>query len=314
MATEQIAGYDIQTQQPETQASKGSSPKLFSIIIPAFNEEAGMQQTLTRLCENEQLRQAEIIVVDDGSTDRTAEIVRTFPRIRLVQHAYNRGYGSAIVSGVRASRGDYIVWFDGDGQHRVEDLIAICDRLEAGGLEYCIGVRGDDSYEEANRRFGKWLLRQAVHFAAGRQVPDFNSGLRGFRRDVLAQYLHLLPKGFGASTLTTLLMVEGSHYGETVPITVNRRYGTSTVKQFRDGIRTLRIILHIVLLFKPIQFFGFIGTIFMLTGGVYGFWKAFLNGLGFPVLASLLIILGVQSFFFGLLCDQVSALRRERFS
>lgn len=314
MAINPLADCDVQTQQLHDTAPNRVSLNSFSIIIPAFNEETGIEQTLGMLCANERLRQAEIIVVDDGSTDNTAEIIRAFPRVRIIQHPFNRGYGSAIVSGARASKGEYIVWFDGDGQHRVADLLAICDRLEAGQLEYCIGVRDQDSYEDNNRRFGKWLLRQAVNFAAGRPVPDFNSGLRGFRREVLMQYLHLLPKGFGASTLTTLLMIEGSHYGETVPITVNRRYGQSTVKQIRDGIRTLQIILHIVLLFKPLQFFGFIGMLFILVGGAYGISKASLRGLGFPVLASLLIILGVQSFFFGLLCDQVSALRRERFS
>lgn len=286
----------------------------FSVVVPVYNEESGIEQTLSALCSEDALAQAEIIVVDDGSTDRTSEIIKTFPQIKLVHHFFNHGYGSAIQTGTRAARGEYVIWFDGDGQHRVEDLVLVAKTLMTNQFEYCIGVRGDSSYEESNRKFGKWMIRQAVQFAVGQTVPDFNSGLRGFRRDVLMQYLHLLPKGFGASTLTTLLMIEGSHYGEIVPITVNRRLGKSTVKQFRDGIRTLQIILHIVLLFKPLQFFGLIGGIFILLGGIYGVAKAMLIGLGFPVLASLLIILGVQSFFFGLLCDQISALRRERFN
>ena len=285
-----------------------------SIIIPAYNEEAGIARTLNMLCAHELLREAEIIVVDDGSSDCTAEVVRGFPRVRLVQHLFNRGYGSAISTGVRASTGEYLLWFDGDGQHRVEDLITLAQQLVTDKLEYCIGVRGQDSFQENNRKLGKWLLRQAVVFAAGRPVPDFNSGLRGFKREVLLQYLHLLPKRFGASTMTTLLMVEGSHYGATVPIKVNQRFGKSTVKILRDGIQTLQMVLHIVLLFKPLNFFGLIGALFMLVGGVYGLFKAFMVHLGFPVLASLLIILGVQAFFFGLLCDQISALRRERFS
>ncbi len=286
----------------------------FSIVIPAYNEESGIAQTLSALCTTDALAEAEIIVVDDGSTDRTAEIVKTFPQVKLVHHFFNRGYGSALRTGTRAAHGEYVIWFDGDGQHRVEDLILVAETLISQQIEYCIGIRGNTSYEESNRKFGKWMIRQVVQFAVGQTVPDFNSGLRGFRRDVLMQYLHLLPKGFGASTLTTLLMIEGNHHGEIVPITVNRRLGKSTVRQFRDGFRTLQMILHIVLLFKPLQFFGLIGGIFILLGGIYGVAKAMLVGLGFPVLASLLIILGVQSFFFGLLCDQISALRRERFN
>lgn len=303
--------------QPAAQDCTAYTAELFehlSIIIPAYNEEAGIAHSLERLCACPALEKAEIIVVDDGSSDRTAALVRGFSRVRLVQHTHNRGYGSAIRSGAKASRGEYIVWFDSDGQHRVEDLLVVAGRLVSGGLEYCVGVRGADSFEEGSRRFGKWLLRQAVLFAAGQPVTDFNSGLRGFKREILLKYLHLLPKGFGASTMTTLLMIEGGHYGENVPIVVQRRLGKSTVRQVRDGLRTLQMILHIVLLFKPLKFFGAFGGLFILVGTVYGFAKAFIVHQGFPVLASLLVMLGVQAFFFGFLCDQISALRRERFN
>ena len=284
-----------------------------SIIIPAFNEEAGITQTLQSLVDEKRLSGAEIIVVDDGSSDQTTKNIKNFPQIKLVQHPFNRGYGSAICTGSRASKGEYILWFDSDGQHRVEDLLAVCDKLVGDGLEYCIGVRDEASYQDPNRKFGKWLIKLSVDFSVGKRVPDFNSGLRGFRRDILLRYLHLLPKGFGASTLTTLLMVEGDHYGATVPIVVNQRMGKSSVKQLRDGFRTLQIVLHILLLFKPLKFFGIIGASLIATGMVYGLIKAQINGLGFPVLAALAVILGIESFFFGLLCDQVSALRREKF-
>jgi glycosyltransferase involved in cell wall biosynthesis len=287
---------------------------LISILIPAFNEEEGIGPTLESLLAEPRLAEAEIIVIDDGSHDRTAEIVRSYPGVHLIRHPFNRGYGSAIRSGARAARGEYIIWFDSDGQHRVEDLLALADKLIGERLEYVIGVRGTDSHVDSERRLGKWLLRLAVNFAAGRVLPDFNSGLRGFKREILLRYLHLLPLGFGASTLTTLLMHEGSHHGGTVPILVRSRVGKSSVRQMRDGLRTLRIVLHIVLLFKPLQFFGITGAILILTGLVYGLIKAFLNRLGFPVLASLLVILGVQSFFFGFVGDQIGALRRERFN
>lgn len=291
------------------------NPKI-SIIVPAYNEQAGISHTLDLLCREEYFHHAEIIVIDDGSTDNTAEIVRHFKQVRLIQHLVNRGYGSSICTGTRAATGEYIVWFDSDGQHQVSDLVKICNKLIDEQLEYCIGVRDSASYQDPSRKPGKWLLKQAVNFSVGRSVPDFNSGLRGFRRDVLYSYLHLLPKGFGASTLTTLLMIEGNHYGTTLPITVVERTagGKSTVRQFRDGMRTLQIILHIVLLFKPLKFFGILGILFILVGAVYAFIKANINHLGVPISASLLIILGMQSFFFGLLCDQISALRRERFS
>lgn len=307
----------IQTAPTETLTAADLRPEIFaqiSILIPAYNEQEGIAYTLEKLSTCAALDSAEIIVVDDGSTDNTAEIARSFPRVRLVQHSVNRGYGAAIVSGLRASRRAYIVWCDSDGQHRVDDLLAVASRLVTRQLEYVIGVRGADSFQDSSRKPGKWLLRQVVHFAAGGPVPDFNSGLRGFRRDVLSRYLHLLPKGFGASTLTTLLMIEGNHIGESVPITVNARMGKSSVRQLRDGLRTLQIILRIVLLFKPMQFFGLLGSTLILIGLIYGFAKALIVGLGFPVLAALIVILGVQAFFFGFLGDQISAMRRERFN
>ena len=294
---------------------QGQAPSpLISVIIPAYNEEAGIAKTLTLLRRETSLDHAEIIVVDDGSTDDTARIVESFEKIKLVRHPFNRGYGSAICTGTRAAKGAYICWFDSDGQHRVEDLVKICEKLAGENLEFCIGVRDEASYQDPNRKLGKWLLRQSVNFSVGQKVPDFNSGLRGFRRDILQRYLHLLPRGFGASTLTTLLMIESNHFGATVPITVQKRIGKSAVKQFRDGMRTLQIILHIVILFKPLKFFGGVGTFLVALGAVYGVIKASINNLGIPVLAMLVMVLGIQSFFFGLLCDQISALRRERFN
>jgi glycosyltransferase involved in cell wall biosynthesis len=300
-------------QQLASVAPQSSTP-LISVIIPAYNEEAGIAKTLSLLLQEKYLENAEIIVVDDGSTDNTAAIVESLQQVKLIRHPFNRGYGSAICTGMRVAKGDSIFWFDSDGQHQVADLVRICKKLTDENLEYCIGVRDETSYQDPDRKLGKWLLRQTVNFSVGQNVPDFNSGLRGFRRDVLQRYIHLMPKGFGASTLTTLLMIESNHYGATVPITVQKRIGKSAVKQFRDGMRTLQIILHIVILFKPLKFFGSVGLLLIAIGAVYGVIKASINNLGIPVLALLVIVLGIQSFFFGLLCDQISALRRERFS
>lgn len=283
-----------------------------SILIPAYNEALSIKNVLQGLLEQPELLGAEIIVINDGSNDETGHLVRQFPSVRLIEHIVNRGYGTAIRSGVKVAQRPYIIWYDADGQHRPQDLAALAQKLIGEGLDYCIGVRTGDSYQDPDRIVGKWLLKLTTHFAVGKPVPDFNSGLRGFRRDVLLRYLPLLPKRFGASTLTTLLMIENEHIGGTIPILTRPRIGKSTVRQVRDGLRTLQIILHIVLLFKPLQFFGLVGSILIVIGLFYGFYKALTVHLGFPVFGTLVISLGIQSFFFGLLCDQISALRRER--
>jgi glycosyltransferase involved in cell wall biosynthesis len=288
-----------------------SHPEL-SIIMPAYNEEDGVPIILEGLCKEPALKDAEIIVIDDGSSDHTSQKVGLFPRVRLVKHQINKGYGAAISTGVNISTGKYIVWFDTDGQHRVEDLIKVAQTLIHKKLDFCIGVRDASSHQDSSRKFGKFILKQVVRFVVRKPINDFNSGLRGFKREVIKRYLHLLPRRFGASTVTTLLMIERGYVGGEVPITVCPRIGKSSVKQIQDGLGTLMLLLRFFLLFKPIHFFGGIGAVLMFFGSLYGFFEAFAHRKGFPVFAALVIILGVQAFFFGLICDQVSSLRKER--
>lgn len=288
------------------------SQREISIIIPAYNEAEGISLILNRLCTEEPLKEAEIIVVDDGSTDHTSEKVNLFPRVRLVKHPINKGYGAAIATGIKAAEGKFVIWFDADGQHRVEDLIKVAQALIQKNLDYCIGIRDNHSYQDSNRRLGKFILKQAVRLVSRKPLKDFNSGLRGFKKEVIKRYLHLFPKRFGASTLTSILMIERGYIGEEIPITVCKRIGKSSVKQISDGFGTLMLLLRFFLLFKPIHFFGGIGITLILTGGIYGIIKSLSIHKGFPVLAALLILLGVQSFFFGLICDQISSLRQEK--
>lgn len=284
-----------------------------SIIIPAHNERDAIASTLSCLTEEPRLAQAEIIVVDDGSNDGTGKIIRQFPNVHLYQHPVNLGYGAAVSTGMRQATRPYVIWFDSDGQHRVVDLLNIAAALVNEQLEYCIGIRQDGSHQVANRRLGKSILRVVVRLAAGQSIEDFNSGLRGFKRTIILRYLHLLPRGFSASTTTTLLMLERNHLGCNIPILTQQRIGHSSVKQIRDGFRTLLVVFRIFLLFKPLLFFGVISALLIIFGVIYGFSLAFATGRGFPVLGALSIILGLQSLFFGVLSDQVSLLRRERF-
>lgn len=285
----------------------------FSIVIPAFNEERGIDITLKSLVTDPFFSNTEIIVIDDGSIDGTASQVAQFENVILIQHIFNKGYGSALVSGMRAATGDFVVWMDADGQHQVGDMKALIDKLSHGNWDYCIGIRNQLSHSEPTRKLGKWILRKVVQLAVGQAVPDFNSGLRGFRHAIISKYLHLLPHGFGASTTTTLVMLERGYKGTEVPITVLKRIGKSSVKQVRDGARTLMLILRIFLIFKPLHFFGAIGGIVFICGLIYSLQISLMEGGGFPVLGAVVLLTGVQVMLLGLVMDQVSALRRERF-
>ncbi len=283
-----------------------------SIIIPAYNEEQGIKKTIEELLEYEPLYGAEIIVIDDGSTDSTHCILDCFEkRITIIQHKVNRGYGSAIASGVKKCSREIVAWYDADGQHRPCDLVNVIQKLQENNLDYCIGVRGADSYVEKNRVLGKLVLKYVVKWASNGVDTDFNSGLRAFRREVLEQYIKLLPERFGASTVTTLLMQEGNWSGDEVGIKVQKRTGKSSVKQIKDGMRTIILIGNVVMLFHPMRFFGPLGIFFVLLGCVYGVCEALTKGMGIPTLAAIVIIFGLQIFFWGITIAQISKMRKE---
>lgn len=284
-----------------------------SLIIPAYNEEGGIRKTLEELKANEILKDCEIIVVDDGSKDRTFEEASSVPGVRVIKHKVNRGYGTGIATGSRASTGRIIAWYDADGQHRPEDLIKVLNKLIDDDLDYCIGVRGKDSFVDKSRVLGKSILKKFVNLLAKEPMGDFNSGLRAFKREVFMRYISLLPDRFGASTVTTFIMQERYYAGAEVPIVVRERIGKSTVKQFRDGMRTISLIMNIIILFRPREVFGSMGIFAILIGTVYGIYKAILEGMGIPTLAAIVILFGIQILFFGIFSAQISQLRIERF-
>lgn len=287
--------------------------KKLSVLIPAYNESAGIGRTLEELITYVDMEETEIIVVDDGSTDNTADIAREFPAVRLIRHGVNKGYGTAIKTATRAAVGEIVAWYDADGQHRPEDLKKVVDEIVQKNLDYCIGVRGKDSYVDKSRVFGKFILRLFLRIVTLKKATDFNSGLRAFKREVLLRYLSLLPKRFGASTVTTLLMQEEDYNGSEVPIVVRQRIGKSSVKQIKDGLRTIMLILNVILLFHPMRVLGSSGVVMVLAGLIYGGVCALQWHGGFPVFAAVLIIFGFQLFCFGLLSHQISRVRKEKF-
>jgi glycosyltransferase involved in cell wall biosynthesis len=282
-----------------------------SIVIPTFNEYLGLKENLRQLVEG--ALDAEVILVDDGSDDLTSDLASTVRGIKLIQHHRNMGQGSALCTGMMAASRPFVVWADADGQHTVADILNLARTLSEEGWDYCIGVRSSDSHVDKTRVLGKFILRKVVQVAAGRPIKDFNSGLRGFKTVVIRRYLHLLPKKFGASTTTSLIMHERNYRGSEVPIRVVKRVGKSSVRQFRDGMHTLTLIIRIFLIFKPLHFFGSAGLILILIGLSYGLIEAYATGGGFPVLSAIVFLSGLQTLFLGLVMDHISAMRRERF-
>lgn len=289
---------------------------MVSVIIPAYNEAQAIGDTLRELSEKLSTCgfEYEVLVINDGSSDDTESIVRKMENehIRCISHRVNRGYGSAIVTGVKNARGGFIIWYDADGQHRPEDLIRVVNKMKEENLDYCIGVRSSTSYQVKNRVFGKLILKKIVNLLAREPMQDFNSGMRAFKREVLLKYVTLLPKRFGASTISSFIMQEAGNYaGGEITIEVRSRTGKSTVRPLKDGMRTLMLIMDIILLFRPAEVFGSIGIFFIVVGVVYGVALAILEGLGIPVLSAILCMGGIQTVFLGIILSQISRLRLD---
>ncbi len=289
----------------------GMEFSVLSVVVPVFNEALSIKDTLDEL--HDAIPSAEIVVVDDGSCDGTAEILAGLENVVVVTHPRNRGYGAALKSGMRAASRDFVAWFDGDGQHRPRDLMAVARPVILGENDAAIGARGRESVQGIERLFGKWLLKLLAESLSGEEIPDLNSGLQCFPRRLIRRYVHLLPDGFPASTNTTLLLLERGYRVGFVPIQTRERLGTSKIRLMADGASTLKHIVRMVVLFDALKVFSMLGLGLMLPGLIYGFAVALIKGQGFPTLAGTVVVSGLLIILIGLVVDQVTELRKERF-
>jgi glycosyltransferase involved in cell wall biosynthesis len=277
-----------------------------TVVIPAFNEEQAIGNVVLSLIDL--LSEAEIIVIDDGSTDDTAQVAGE-AGARVISHEYQRGYGASLKTGTHASEREHVLFCDGDGQHTAEDaakLVEACD-----GYDLVIGVRDSNSNRPLSRRPGKFVLKFFAELLSGTKIPDVNSGLRIFRRETLMRYLHLMPEGFSFSTTSTFAILKSNRRFKHVPITVKPRIGRSSVNQVKHGLQTLMLILRLAVLFEPLKvFLSVSGFLFLLS--LISFTLDLFHESGIADTTVLLSIATVIIFMSGLLCDQVSAMRREK--
>jgi glycosyltransferase involved in cell wall biosynthesis len=281
-----------------------------TVVIPAYNEEQGIGATLDGLLEvtNASRRCYEVIVVDDGSSDATAEAA-TRDDVRLLRHRSNKGYGAALKTGVLAAAGEIVCFYDADAQFHPRDVERLVDEMDH--VDAALGSRTAESYVPLSRAGGKRLLASFANYLARQEIPDLNCGLRAIKREILLDYLHLLPQGFSASSTTTLVLLKEGYEVVFVPITVEKRVGTSTVRPFKHGMEVALLVLRLTTLFDPFRVFGPVALLLFLAGVGWGA-QYMIQGQGLSVAALFLLISAVLIFFFGLLTDQVAALRRER--
>jgi glycosyltransferase involved in cell wall biosynthesis len=281
-------------------------PSTASVVVPAYNEEGAIGLVVGAL--RTAAAWHEIIVVDDGSADRTGQCAADAGAI-VVRHPFNKGNGAAVKSGIRRATGEHVLIVDGDGQHRAADA----ERLVAGlgPFELVVGARASATQATWARRLGNTLLNRLASYLADREIPDLTSGFRAARRDCLLEFLHLLPNGFSTPTTTTLAFIKAGYSVSFEPIEAEQRVGTSKIRLARDGAKFFLILLRIVTLFSPLRIFVPVSIVTFAVGFLYALWTAWTQS-HVTNSSVLLITLAVIIFLVGLVSEQVSALRFER--
>ncbi len=285
-----------------------STQKRLTIVIPALNESGPIEQVLKRvqtICADVV---QEIVVVDDGSSDETAGVAQA-AGARVIRHKQNMGYGAALKTGIRNAQTDFVLTMDSDGQHRAEDVLRLWELVDANDM--VVGQRTDLIHSPLWRMPGKWLLGLVANHLTRRHIPDLNSGLRVIRREAALRYLHLCPPGFSFSTTITMALLSRGYNVKYVPIQVERRVGQSTVS-ITTGLDTFILILRIAALFNPLRIFVPLSVLTGTAGILWGIPYA-LAGRGVSMGSMLAIVTAILLFGLGLLCDQISQLRLERF-
>ena len=280
-----------------------------SVVIPAFNEETAIGSVVTGIVKllNTTQRPFEVLVVDDCSRDRTGDIAAACGA-KVLRHARNRGYGAALKTGIRKAQYGLIAIADGDGQHDAHQLADLLRFLADGDV--AIGTRHHSPVPLA-RKPGKLILKWVANWVTGWNIPDLNSGLRVMRREAILDCMHLAPDGFSFSTTTTIAFIHGGLLIQWVPIQIHERTGRpSSVKIVRDGLKTLLLIIRIVVLFAPLRVFlpvsGLLFVIGVISAGIGLVESQNISDKDVIILLTSIII-----FFYGILADQLSAIRRE---
>lgn len=274
-----------------------------SIVIPCKNEAHSLDSLLPSL--RQAVPDAEIIVVDDGSTDESAETARRHGA-KVISHPYNIGNGGAIKSGARAATGDWLVFLDADGQHRAEDVKGVMEMLHAG-YDMIVGARSSKGHANVFRRAANHVYNRLASLIVGHKVHDLTSGFRGVRKNAFLSILPLLPNGFSYPTTSTMAFFRLGYRVGYAPITVLKRKGESHIRILQDGFRFLLIIIKIGTLYSPLKLFVPLSAGTFVAGAIHYAYTYFLEG-RFTNMAALLFSASIFIFLFGLLSEQITTL------
>lgn len=285
----------------------GQGERTCAIIIPIYNEEACVADTVERIkaiSAGIPGYRFEIICVNDGSTDRSGEILAAIDGITVLTHEVNRGYGAALRTGLDYCTQEWVFITDADGTYELSDLGKLL-AVAGPGVDMVVGARvGVGISINPFRRLARWMLRKMVHVLTGVMVPDLNSGFRVFKRSLYREFRHLLPMGFSFTTTITVSSLYSGYHIRFLPTQYNKRVGKSSIKPIRDFMGFIILIVRLASYFEPLRFF--LPAAFAIFA--LGFLRALRDIIVNNYLGSLsvvLFVLAFQTFVIGVLADVV---------
>ena len=274
-----------------------------SVVLPAKNESGAIAATIKGIVKV--LPEVEVIVVNDGSTDDTAQLAQA-AGAKIVSHPYSKGNGAAIKTGARAATGDIIIFMDADGQHDPQDILKLLEKINQG-YDLVVGARQKGSQASLGRGIANSLYNSLASYMTEHQVEDLTSGFRAVRADKFKEFLYLLPNGFSYPTTSTMAFFRAGYSVTYVPIHAAKRIGKSHIHPIKDSVRFFLIIFKIATLYSPLKMFlPFAVLLFALGSGWYGYtlyeYQRFTN------MSALLYTGSIMIFLMGLISEQITSL------
>ena len=274
-----------------------------TIVMPAKNEGAAIAGVVETA--RQEFPDAEILVVDDGSSDDTADLAEQ-AGARVLKHPVSLGNGAAVKTGARAAGGELVAFMDADGQHNAAELHALIDRIDAG-FDMVVGARSSNGHANIGRLFANGFYNDLASRMSGQKIPDLTSGFRVAKTELFRKFLYLLPNGFSYPTTITMAFLRSGFPIDFVPIDVAKRQGRSHIRPLRDGVRFFIIIFKIATLYSPLKIFFPISAAFFATGLGYYAYTYFTSG-RFTNMSLLVFSASVIIFLIGLISEQITAL------
>ena len=282
-----------------------------TVIVPAYNEErgiAGVIDWIGRAFDGHHL-EYEVLVIDDGSGDRTAELAER-SGARVLRHLINRGYGEALKTGIRHAAHEWIAIIDADGSYPADQIPELCRHLTQADM--VVGARTKAGAAiPLIRRPAKMFLTWLASYLTETPIPDLNSGLRIFRRALALEFVHILPSGFSFTTTITMAALNNGYTVEYVPVDYLQRSGRSKIRPIRDTLNFVMLILRMTLLFRPLKIFLPLSLFFVLTGILTWVGGVFLLQRLFDNAILLQAELAVIALMIGMLADLINVRLRR---